>query len=220
MKPLFFLLPILIVAGCVSKHDGIVEQSVSGVQKDSSSNPKGFDKLKESFNEDVLPDEYRKDILKPIQDNFKRINTIPNKEWSLIFSKDLDEPGEGGVATFYFYNDSLSKIVARHYGEMGQMLVEYYLLNGKLSFVLEKSINYNRPFNYDAAQAKENGDSVAFDIDKSEITEDRSYFKDGVLLHQVNNQDCGAPFANEYLAEEQKRILTEFKSLSKLSKKY
>ena len=51
---------------------------------------------------------------------------------------------------------------------------------------------------------------------KSEIIEDRSYFENGKLLHQLNNQDCGSPFKNDYLLEEQKRIKTDYEKLLKL----
>ena len=47
----------------------------------------------------------------------------------------------------------------------------------------------------------------AFDFDKSEITENRSYFVNGKLIHILNSEDCGAPFSSDYIAEEQKSIL-------------
>lgn len=66
---------------------------------------------------------------------------------------------------------------------------------------------------------KENNDTEAFDFDKSEIIEDRSYFETGKLLHQINNQDCGSPFADDYLLEEHKRIKTCFEKLIEQTKK-
>jgi len=62
---------------------------------------------------------------------------------------------------------------------------------------------------------KENKDTEAFDFDKSEIIEDRSYFENGKLLHQINNQDCGSPFSDNYLPEAQKSIKTDFDKLIK-----
>ena len=69
---------------------------------------------------------------------------------------------------------------------------------------------------YDSTSMKENNDTEAFDFEKSEIVEDRSYFENGKLLHQLNNQDCGSPFAEDYLLEEQKRIKTDVEKLIKL----
>jgi hypothetical protein len=171
--------------------------------------------LKETFNEEDLPvNEYLTERLKPIRANFKRINSITN--WTTVNETDLWETTEGGKAKFYSLNGQLEKIATRHFGETFQQLTEYYLLNGQLSFVFEKSYKYNRPMYYDSTSMKENNDTVAFEFEKSEIIEDRSYFDNGKLLHQLNSQDCGSPFADDYLLEEQKRIKTDFEKLIKL----
>lgn len=175
-------------------------------------------KIKESLNEeDIEPNEYLKDRLKPIQANFKRINSIT--KWSSIKKKNIEgESAEGGEATYYYKNNRLEKVMARHYGETGQVLIEYYLLNGKLSFVFEKDYEYNRPLFYDKKAMKENNDTEAFDFEKSEITETRNYFESGSLLYIVNSQDCGAPFSGDYMREEDKRMKDDFKRLLKLEK--
>ncbi len=168
--------------------------------------------LKEAFQqEDTAYNEYLSGRLKPIRENFKRINSI--SKWTSIDKKELDKSTEGGQATFYYSSRTLEKVVTRHFGETFQQLTEYYLLNGQLSFVFEKSYKYNRPIYYDSTSMKENSDNQAFDFDKSEIIEDRSYFDKGKLIHQVNNQDCGSPFANDYLLTEQKRIFADFDKL-------
>ena len=175
-------------------------------------------KLKETFNEEDLPEnEYMADRLKPIRANFKRINSITN--WTSIDTEESSESTEGGEAKFYYLNGQLEKIVTRHYGETFQLLTEYYLLNNQLSFVFEKRHKYNRPLYYDTTAMKENSDTEAFDFDKSEIIEDRSYFENGELLHQINNEDCGSPFSNDYLIEEQKRIKTYFDKLIEQAKR-
>jgi hypothetical protein len=171
--------------------------------------------LIETFNEEDLPvNEYLTEQLKPIRKNFKRINSITN--WTSIDTKELWETTEGGEAKYYYQNGQLEKIVTRHFGETFQQLTEYYLMNGQLSFAFEKSYKYNRPMYYDSTAMKENKDTETFDFDKSEIVEDRSYFENGKLLHQLSNQDCGSPFTDDYLLEEQKRIKTDFEKLIKL----
>lgn len=175
-------------------------------------------KLKETFNEEDVPiNEYLADKLKPIRANFKRINSIIH--WTSIEIKDLSESTEEGEAKFYYQNGQLEKIVTRHYGETFQSLMEYYLLNRQLSFVFEKCLKYNRPLYYDTTAMKENNDTEAFDIHQSEIIEDRNYFENEKLLHQISNQDSGAPFAGDYLLEEQKRIKTTFDKLIAQAKK-
>lgn len=171
--------------------------------------------LKVSENEEDIPvNEYLKETLAPIRANFKRINSV--KEWSLEKSHELHESTEGGEARFYYHNRTFEKIVERHYGETGQLLREYYLLDGKLSFVYEKSLDYNRPITWDEEQRKEMGDTEAFDMEKSEIMESRSYFQDGKLIHQLESGDCGAPFAEDYLKEVQVKLMNNFNELLKL----
>ena len=45
------------------------------------------------------------------------------------------------------------------------------------------------------------------------ISDVRSYFRNGKLLHQADNFDCGAPFADDHLATEQERIQQLYLSL-------
>ena len=171
--------------------------------------------LKKTFNqEDLSVNKYLTERLNPIRANFKRINSIAN--WTTIKIKDIWETTEGGEAKFYYLKGQLEKISTRHFGETFQLLTEYYLLTGKLSFVFAKSYKYNRPMYYDSTHMKENNDTEAFDFEKSEIIECRSYFENRKLLHQLCNQDCGSPFADDYLLEEQKRIISDFEKLIKL----
>lgn len=172
-------------------------------------------KARASFNKEDLPvNEYLTDKLKPIRENFKRINSI--EKWHSIKQRDLFESTEGGEAKYYYQKNKLEKIITRIFGESGQILTEYYLLNGQLSFVYEKNYKYNRPLYYDTKAMKENNDTEAFDFDKSEITENRSYFVNGKLIHILNSEDYGAPFSSDYIAEEQKSILEEYHKLLKL----
>ena len=166
--------------------------------------------------DDLAVNEYLTNELKPIRENFKRLNSVEN--WASIKVVELWESTEGGEAKYYFQNKNLDKIITRHFGETFQKMTEYYLTSGNLSFVFEKLYKYNRPFYYDSSAKEENNDTEKFDFDKSEIIEDRSYFSNGKLLHQLNNQDCGSPFASDYLLEEQKRLLIEFKKLVELEK--
>ena len=45
------------------------------------------------------------------------------------------------------------------------------------------------------------------------ISDIRSYFRNGKLLHQAINFDCGAPFADDHLVTEQERIQQLYLSL-------
>lgn len=173
-------------------------------------------KIKETFNKNDTEDNGSlENRLKPIRSNFKRINSI--KKWTIIEKRDVEgESAEGGEAVFYEQKGKLEKITARLYGEMGQVFIEYYLLDGKLSFVFEKNYHYNRPLYYNEKAMKENNDTEAFDFKKSKITENRNYFEKGNLIHIINTEGRGISFSSEYISEEQKRISELYEKLLKL----
>ncbi|MDA0740594.1 MAG: hypothetical protein O2862_01625, partial [Bacteroidetes bacterium] len=166
---------------------------------------------KDSLNGDTVFEEYLGERLKSIRANFNRINEIT--EWTSVDKRKLNQSTEGGAATYYFLQDTLLKVVAIHFGETGKSIQEFYTKNGQLSFVFEQQYQYNRPMTWDSTAMQENNDTETFDIDKSEIIEDRSYFENGILIRQINNQDCGSPFAEDYLKEEQVRLKKEFEKL-------
>ena len=172
---------------------------------------------KDSLTSDTVFEEYLGERLKPIRANFKRINEIT--EWTSVDKRKLNQSTEGGAATYYFLQDTLLKVVAIHFGETGKNIQEFYTKNGQLSFVFEQQYQYNRPITWDSTAMEKNNDTETFDIDKSEIIEDRSYFENGVLIRQINNQDCGSPFAEDYLKEERVRLKTEFEKLKERLKK-
>lgn len=151
----------------------------------------------------VQEDSYRAEEIIPIRNNFNRINKIT--KWTSIKTRDLAKSIELGEATYYYLNDTLEKIVEHNYGEMRQWLTEYYLADGKLSFVFEKEYQYNRLF-YDPA----------FNFDSSYVVSIRNYFTRGILFHQLHSEDCGAPWAQEYLRKEHKRLTSDYEELLKL----
>jgi len=165
--------------------------------------------LKVSTNEeDIIFSSYLENRLEPIRENFKRINS--KSHWTSIKKKELFQSTEGGEATFYFSDNGLEKIIARQFGEGGQNLTEYYLLNGALSFVFDKSISYNRPIYYDSLAMIENNDNQYFDLKMSEFVEERFYFERGKLIHIINDLDCGAPMEEGFLKKEEQRVAAKF----------
>lgn len=209
MKQIINILVFLLLASC-GQSNFAQTPVTNSIQSDTV-------ELKETINEEDLPiNDYLTDKLKPIRENFKRVNSITN--WSSIKTLELWETTEGGEAKFYYQNGQLEKIVTRNFGEMGQSLTEYYLLDGKLSFVFEKWYKYNRPITWNETIRKENNDTEMFDFDESEIQEDRSYFENEELIHKIESDDCGAPFTKDYLFEEQKRIKVNFDKLIEQTK--
>lgn len=174
-------------------------------------------KLTESNNEeDMVINEYLLETLSPIRSNYKKINSI--EVWTSVVSKDIFESTEGGEVVFYYTNNVLEKIINRNYGETYQELTEYYFLNEELSFVVERSCKYNRPLYYDSLTMIELNDTEVFDVEKSIYSENRSYFDKKKLIHQINSEDCGAPFSESYLEEEELRIKSNLQSILKFEK--
>ncbi len=154
--------------------------------------------------------------LKPIRENFKKINT--KNDWTKIDSLSLID---GDSNTILFYSKKgLEKLIHTNFGESGKIITEYYLLNGKLSFVLEQLHHYNMPYIVDSIVKADNPViEEVFDPKKTTIEEDRSYFTNEKLIHQISNQDCGSSFAKSYLIAEGKRLKTEYKRILKLTNK-
>ncbi|MGR3854143.1 hypothetical protein [Chryseobacterium indologenes] len=167
------------------------------------------------IDKDITVSKSLKNRIKPIQANFKRINSVT--KWTAVKKKDIEgESAEGGEATFYYTDKGLQKVIAKNYGEIGQKLTEYYLLNGQLSFVFEKEYRYNRPLFYDAKAMKENNDTEAFDLKKSKITMTRNYFENGNIIMITNTTGRGFSIGADYPAEQEEKIREDFKRLLKL----
>jgi hypothetical protein len=147
--------------------------------------------------------------LKPIKENFNRINS--QKNWTKIDSLSLID---GDSFTQLFYTKKvLEKFIHTNYGETGKRIAEYYFLNQQLSFVLEQEQRYNMtpmitkldPVNYPEI-------TELFDPKKTSITEVRSYFSKGKLIRQ----DARYPKKINLITEE-KNIKEEYKRVKSLT---
>ena len=59
---------------------------------------------------------------------------------------------------------------------------------------------------------------VCYTLEKSvvDIIEKRSYFENGKLIYQINNEDNASPMSNKILNDEQAEIETNFKRVLKI----
>lgn len=153
--------------------------------------------------------------LKLIRENCRRINSITH--WSAVKTEELFETTEGGKATYYYQNGRLEKITTQNFGETYQQIREYYLMDKQLCFVFEKSFQYNRPMYYDTTAMKENNDTEAFNMDKSKITETRSYFLKGKLFRRNVNDISTSHNVKDSLEEEKGIMLGDFQRIIKKS---
>lgn len=192
------------------KNSNKIISNKTRIIKDSS-------KIADSKNQIYNPhDEYLTKKLKPLRENFKRLNSIDYGNWSNIETKYLEGSNEGGEVTFYNWNDKLDKIITQEFGETYQVLTEYYLIDNKLSFVFQKGLKYNSSI---WKKIPESSDKEVFDIEKSKIVEKRSYFENGKLILQLNSEDNISPMSDKSLNDEQAEIERNFKRILKVKNK-
>ena len=98
---------------------------------------------------------------------------------------------EGGELIAYFDGPAVVKIVARHFGESGNTLEEYYYLNGQLIFVFEKVSRYSRPLSGKVVSAVEN----------------RFYFQDDNLIRWLGEKGKEVRVSEDYRLKE--RVLLQ-----------
>lgn len=159
---------------------------------------------------DYPPNDYLISELAPVRRSFSRITS--KSDWNSIQTISLDKSTEGGEARIYRGEQGRERITVHLFGEMYQSLNEYFLEDGELIMVVERTLKYNRPIYFDEETAAEFGDEP-FDTFKSQLVEARNYFIGGAMVHQVHNQDCGAPFDQSYIDSENDRIWSEFTAL-------
>ena len=93
---------------------------------------------------------------------------------------------EGGELIAYFDGRAVVKIVARHFGESGNAVEEYYYRNGQLIFVFEKVSQYSRPLSGKVVSAIGN----------------RFYFEDDNLIRWLGEKGKEVPVSEEYRLKE------------------
>jgi hypothetical protein len=71
---------------------------------------------------------------------------------------------------------------------------------------------------YDLIAMKENNDTEAFDFDKSEIIEVRSYFENDKIIHKIENGN--KEFIDLYSLGDTNKIIYDFNRFYKQKKKY
>ena len=91
--------------------------------------------------ENAETEKYAQEVIRP---NFQRINEI--KQWAYVEEKEVfDISLEGAMLTFYYSDNGLEKVIAKIYGETFKSLIEYYFLDGHLSFIYDVTTRYGIP---------------------------------------------------------------------------
>ena len=112
-----------------------------------------------------------------IRKDYKGTNAIKNYIVKEI--EDDEQSIEGGVIRYYFQNRIVKKIITEYFGETWRGTTEYYVKNGKVYFIFDKSEKYNVPYYVDSKWYKENKlkNGEVFDKRKSKFSEQRYYLE-------------------------------------------
>ncbi|MDR0228773.1 MAG: hypothetical protein LBI72_06895 [Flavobacteriaceae bacterium] len=200
--PISFLVLCLTVVSCKGKSS-IENEAFLDYEKYDLSYEEGDKNLLDILDkeEDLIVSDGIIDSIKPVIIEFNRINQL--SKWAEISIIEFTtETGKGTTKLYYNEKQEVEKIIVRKYTEEQQSLDVYYLKDEQLVLKVNQSLMYNIDI-----------DNENFSKDKSDYIKECNYFLNGELMSIMNNQDCGAPFAQNYLEEVEKEIKEEVKRL-------
>lgn len=200
--PIAFFASIIGMTSCKENNPKTEEIVETTNAQDSSEEEVQKDLLSVLTDEkDLLVNEGSEQVVKSLIPAFNRINAFT--EWAQVSTMDFTtETGEGVTKLYYNKELQVEKIVVRKYDKEQQSLDVYYLKEGGVALVINQVLVYN-------VDVKDK----AFSAEASEYTKDCNYFVENKLVSIMNNQDCGTPFAQDYLVKVDKEIKEEVKKL-------
>ncbi|RRD38886.1 hypothetical protein EII29_09300 [Leptotrichia sp. OH3620_COT-345] len=130
----------------------------------------------------------RVDIEKIIEKTEKEIEKT-DKDKTLRKKIKSDGEKESEYINYYNKNKELKKFVVKHFAETGRLIQEFYIKDGKIYYLYQKKITYNRPVGWTKKKAKESGDTEYFDLKKSKNEEAKYYFDSEENLIRLISED-------------------------------
>ena len=89
-----------------------------------------------------------------IRKDYTSTNAVKNYVVKEI--EDSEKSTDGGAIKYYFQNGTIKKIITEYYSESWNSLIEYYIKNGKVYFIYDRTQKYNVPYYINANWYKEN----------------------------------------------------------------
>jgi hypothetical protein cdivTM_04186 len=150
-----------------------------------------------------------------IRKDFSSTNAVKN--YVIKEVEDPDQSTDGGVVKYYLQDGVVKKIVAEYFGESGNNLTEYYIKNGKVYFIFDKTEKYNVPYYVDSKWYKENEikNGEIFDKRKSKFFEKRYYFDENEKLIRYIDENKKIVENGKKLREIEKDVLKEYFKIKK-----
>ena len=150
-----------------------------------------------------------------IRKDFSSTNAVKN--YVIKEDENSDQSADSGVVKYYFQDGVVKKIVAEYFGESGNNLTEYYIKNGKVYFIFDKTEKYNVPYYVDSKWYKENEikNGEIFDKRKSKFFEKRYYFDENEKLIRYIDENKKIVENGKKLREIEKNMLKEYFRIKK-----
>ena len=150
-----------------------------------------------------------------IRKDFSSTNAVKN--YVIKEVEDPDQSTDGGVVKYYLQDGVVKKIVAEYFGESGNNLTEYYIKNGKVYFIFDKTEKYNVPYYVDSKWYKENEikNGEIFDKRKSKFFEKRYYFDENEKLIRYIDENKKIFENGKKLREIEKDVLKKYFRIKK-----
>ena len=145
-----------------------------------------------------------------IREDFSSTNAVKN--YVIKEVEDSEQSTDSGVVKYYLQDGVVKKIVAEYFGESGNNLTEYYIKNGKVYFIFDKTEKYNVPYYVNADWYKRDNMKVGevFDSRKSKISEKRYYFDENMKLIRYVGENKKIVENVQKLKEIEKNVLDEY----------
>lgn len=141
-----------------------------------------------------------------IRKDYKSTNAIKN-----YIVKEIEDD-EQSIIRYYFQNGIVKKIITEYFGETWRGTTEYYVKNGKVYFIFDKTEKYNVPYYVNADWYKRDNMKVGevFDSRKSKISEKRYYFDENMKLIRYVGENKKIVENVQKLKEIEKNVLDEY----------
>lgn len=145
------------------------------------------------------------------------VSTNAMKNYVIKDVEDSEQSTDGGIVKYFSQNGIVKKIVVEHFGESWNSLTEYYIKNGKVYFIFDKTEKYNVPYYVDSKWYKENElkNGEVFDKRKSKFSEQRYYFDENEKLIRYIGENKKVVENEQKLKEIEKNMLKEYFRIKK-----
>ncbi|MBF4805218.1 MAG: hypothetical protein HXM47_01325 [Pseudoleptotrichia goodfellowii] len=125
--------------------------------------------------EDIVNVDMEK-VIEEINSEIRKTDKDKNLKKKVKVIKGSGKDSKSEYTGYRSKNSELRKVTVKHFAETGRLIQEFYVKNGKIYYLYQKKMTYNRPIGWTKAKAKESGDTEYFNLEKSEVEEAKYYF--------------------------------------------